>query len=91
MLGNGFIVTAMLWATWLIHVVDGRLARAAIVAAIGAALTLFGLVHSPFPDGRWMLPWGEGLPRATVALAAGYLLLAGCSLAFVRQGRRAER
>jgi len=91
MLGNGFIVTAMLWATWLIHVVDGRLARAALVAAIGAVLTLFGLIHSPFPDGRWMLPWGEGLPRATVALAAGYLLLAGCSLAFVRQGRRAER
>ena len=29
-----------------------RLARAAIVAAIGAALTLFGLVHSPFPVRR---------------------------------------
>ena len=91
MLGNGFIVTAMLWATWLIHVVDGRLARAAIVAAIGAALTLFGLVHSPFPDGRWMLPWGEGLPRATVALASGYLLLAACCLAFAWRGGRPER
>jgi AGZA family xanthine/uracil permease-like MFS transporter len=36
MLGNGFIVTAMLWATWLIEVIDGRLRRAALVGAVGA-------------------------------------------------------
>ena len=91
MLGNGFIVTAMLWATWLIHVIDGRLARAALVAAIGAALVPFGLIHSPFPDGRWILPWVGGLPRPTVALAAGYALLAACCLAFAwREGRAAR-
>lgn len=91
MLGNGFIVTAMLWATWLIDVIDGRLRRAALVGGIGAVLTLFGLVHSPFPDGRWIAPWAEGLPRATVALASGYALLAACCLAFAWCGRRRSR
>ena len=82
MLGNGFIVTAMLWATWLIDVIDGRLGRAALVAGIGAVLTPFGLIHSPFADGRWIAPWGEDIPRAAVALALGYALLAACCLAF---------
>ena len=82
MLGNGFIVTAMLWATWLIDLIDGRLGRAALLGGVGAVLTLFGLIHSPFPDGRWIVPWGEGIPRATIALAAGYALMATCCLAF---------
>ena len=89
MLGNGFIVTAMLWATWLIDVIDGRLRRAALVGSVGAVLALFGLIHSPFPDGRWIVPWGDALPRATVALAAGYALMAVCCLAFA--WRRSDR
>ena len=54
-----------------------------------AMLALFGLIHSPFPDGRWIVPWGDALPRATVALAAGYALMAACCLAFAwrRSGR----
>jgi len=86
MLGNGFIVTAMLWATWLIDLIDGRLGRAALLGGVGAVLTLFGLIHSPFPDGRWIVPWGEGIPRATIALAAGYALMATCCLAFAWRG-----
>jgi len=86
MLGHGFIVTAMLWATWLIDLIDGRLGRAALLGGAGAVLTLFGLIHSPFPDGRWIVPWGEGIPRATIALAAGYALMATCCLAFAWRG-----
>jgi hypothetical protein len=48
MLGNGFIVTSMLWMSWLIWVIDGRLGRAALAAAVGAGLTLCGIIHSPF-------------------------------------------
>jgi AGZA family xanthine/uracil permease-like MFS transporter len=75
MLGNGFIITAMLWATWLIWVIDHRLRRAAVICAICAAMTLIGLIHSPFSDGRIFLPWQAGLPPLVYSLTIGYLLL----------------
>jgi AGZA family xanthine/uracil permease-like MFS transporter len=76
MLGNGFIITAMLWASWLIWVVDHRLLRAAGIAALCGLLTLCGLIHSPFPDGRIFLPWQNGVPAQVFHLAIGYGLLA---------------
>lgn len=76
MLGNGFIVTSMLWAAWLVDVVDGRHARATALAAIAALLTLFGVMHSPYYDGRVFLPWQAGVPSIVFALAGGYALLA---------------
>jgi AGZA family xanthine/uracil permease-like MFS transporter len=77
MLGNGFIVTSMLWSAWTVDVVDGRHGRAALIAATGAVSALFGLVHSPFADGRWFVPGGAGVPAAAYAFATGYALLAG--------------
>ena len=74
MLGNGFIVTAMIWATWLVWIIDRRLIAAAWLCAIAAALTLVGLIHSPFPDGRLFIP-DASTPRLVYALAAGYVLL----------------
>jgi AGZA family xanthine/uracil permease-like MFS transporter len=76
MLGNGFIVTAMLWSAWLIFVIDHRLRVAAAIALAAGALTLVGLVHSPFADARLFLPWQEGVPSLVFALAAGYVLVA---------------
>ena len=76
MLGNGFIITAMLWASWLIWVIDHRLVRAAGVAALCALLTLCGLIHSPYPDGRVFLPWQADAPAQVFHLAIGYALLA---------------
>ncbi len=76
MLGNGFIITAMLWASWLIWVIDHRLVRAAGIAALCGVLTLVGLIHSPFADGRIFLPWQEGVPAQVFHLAIGYDLLA---------------
>jgi AGZA family xanthine/uracil permease-like MFS transporter len=76
MLGNGFIVTAMLWSAWLIFVIDHRLRVAAAIAASAAALTLFGLMHSPYADARLFLPWQAGVPSLVFALATGYALLA---------------
>jgi AGZA family xanthine/uracil permease-like MFS transporter len=75
MLGNGFIITAMLWASWLIWVIDHRLVRAAGIAALCALLTLLGVIHSPFPDGRIFLPWQDGVPAQVFHLAIGYGLL----------------
>ena len=74
MLGNGFIVTAMIWATWLVWIIDRRMIAAAILSFVAAALTLVGLIHSPFPDGRLFIP-ANGTPLLVYALAAGYVLL----------------
>ena len=85
-LGNGFIITAMIWTTALVAMIDGRNGRAVVALLVGAVLTLFGIIHSVHPQGGIYLPWVlEGLPRqiswqfvgAYVALAA---LLAALSL-----------
>jgi AGZA family xanthine/uracil permease-like MFS transporter len=86
MLGNGFIVTSMLWMSWLIWVIDGRHGRAALTVMIAAALTLCGVVHSPFADGRLFFPWAA--EPMVLWLAAGYLLLAGLSILFWLADRR---
>jgi len=78
----GFIVTSLLWAGMLTALLDGRLRRAAGWCLAAAGLTLVGVIHSPFPDGRLFLPWAVGeLPpeaagRGPLDLALGYAILA---------------
>ncbi|MCF5954904.1 hypothetical protein L2236_16810, partial [Xanthomonas perforans] len=83
-LGNGFIITAMLWIATVAAMIDGRLRRGAAFLLVAAGLTLFGLIHSVDPRGGIYLPWSlQGLARviswqfvgAYVALAATLLLL----------------
>jgi len=73
-LANGFIVTSMLWSALLIAIIDRQRRRILGVCAIAAVATLFGVIHSPFADGRLFLP-GAALPGTTWMLAAGYALL----------------
>ncbi len=73
-LGNGFVCTAMIWAAMLAFLMDGALKKAAAAALVAAALTMVGLIHSPFADGRLFLPW-DGAPHAVYAVTAGYLLM----------------
>ncbi|MBL0175647.1 MAG: hypothetical protein IPP94_10345 [Ignavibacteria bacterium] len=83
-LGNGFIVTAMLWGAFLAEMIDKRLRHSAAYLLILAVLAFFGVIHSSSPDGVMYLPWQlEGLMRqvpyqfasAYAALAALLLLL----------------
>ncbi len=46
-LGNGFILTSLLWAAALVALLDGKSNRAAVVLLIAAGCSLFGLIHSP--------------------------------------------
>ena len=63
-LGNGFIITAMIWVTALVAMIDGQMRRAVLALLVGAVLTLFGFIHSVDPRGGIYLPWAlEGLPR----------------------------
>ena len=86
MLGNGFIVTAMIWATWLVWIIDRRMIAATVLCVITAALTLVGLIHSPYPDGRLFLP-GPDTPPLVFALATGYVLLGALCATLNRAAR----
>jgi AGZA family xanthine/uracil permease-like MFS transporter len=83
MLGNGFIVTAMIWATWLVWIIDRRMIAAAWLCVVAAALTAVGLIHSPYPDARLFIP-DASTPRLVFALVVGYLLLGGMCAALSR-------
>jgi AGZA family xanthine/uracil permease-like MFS transporter len=78
-LGNGFILTAMLWGGFLAEMIDRRLKRCALYLGILAVFTFFGVVHSSSPEGRMYLPWTLADPfQRTVPyqIAMGYLVLA---------------
>jgi AGZA family xanthine/uracil permease-like MFS transporter len=57
LLGNGFVATALVWAGTVAFIIDGRLRRAAALTAAGAVAVLFGVMHSPYDNGRLFLPW----------------------------------
>jgi AGZA family xanthine/uracil permease-like MFS transporter len=81
-LGNGFILTALVWGSAVVAIIDRRLPVAAAGLAIAAVATLFGLIHSPLPGGAVFWPWAvaSGTPHALAAaygVAASLLLLLG--------------
>jgi AGZA family xanthine/uracil permease-like MFS transporter len=78
-LGNGFILTAMIWGAAVALLLDRRMLAAAAALGVAAGLSLFGVIHSVLPDGELYLPWRP--PSALVwhvsaAYAAGAALLA---------------
>jgi len=92
-LGNGFILTAMLWGAFMAEMIDRRLARSALYLAILAAFTFFGIVHSALPEGNMYLPWTLSHPlQRTVAyqFALGYLAVAALFLALSRSRESRE-
>lgn len=68
MLAGGFIVTSMLWAAILAYIIDRRLYVAAAFSLACAALSVFGVIHSPYPSGKLVLGW-SALPDMPVASA----------------------
>jgi AGZA family xanthine/uracil permease-like MFS transporter len=79
-LGNGFVVTALLWASALASIVDRRLALGAAALAGAGMLALFGIVHSPRPDGAVFWPWAAP-GSVPFVLAGAYGLAAAVLLA----------
>jgi adenine/guanine/hypoxanthine permease len=70
-LGNGFILTALLWGAALACIIDGRLALAAVALAVAGLAALFGVIHSPLPSGAVFWPWAVE-SAAPGRLAAAY-------------------
>ncbi|HVI53772.1 MAG TPA: hypothetical protein VM621_01820 [Luteibacter sp.] len=77
-LGNGFIITSMVWASFVVAMIDGEVRKASGIVAIGAVLTAFGIIHSVEPIGAVYLPWLlEAGARAVVwQFVAAYVALA---------------
>lgn len=78
-LGNGFIVTGMLWGAFLAEMIDRRLRHASLYLGILTVFTFFGVIHSSAADGNMYLPWqiADPLQRAIpYQFASAYLVLA---------------
>jgi adenine/guanine/hypoxanthine permease len=59
LLGNGFIISALVWGAATAELIDRRYLRSAGFLLCGAVLSLFGVIHSPAMRGTFVLPWSE--------------------------------
>ena len=78
-LGNGFILTAMLWGAFFAFLIDKKLRASAIFLGLLSIFSLFGVVHSVDPNGFMYLPWNLPSPVAQAVpyqFALGYAVLA---------------
>ena len=55
-LSGGFIITSLLWATALAKMIDRRMPAAAATFTLAGVFSLFGIIHSPLPDGPIVTP-----------------------------------
>jgi len=70
-LGNGFVLTALVWAWTLCCIIDRRLGAAAAVLGGAGVAALFGVIHSPLVNGAVFWPWS--VPSAApFQMAAAY-------------------
>ena len=91
-LGNGFIITSMVWACLVVALIDGLVRRAAAIALFGALLTLFGVIHSVDPIGSIYLPWmlSAAEQHLVYPFVAAYVALAAVLLALSLQRHGAD-
>lgn len=88
-LGNGFIITAMVWASFVVALIDRRPLRAAAILVLGAGLTAFGVMHSVELAGGVYLPWRlDAAARGMVGQFAGAYLVLAVVLGLLSLGRR---
>jgi len=82
-LGNGFIITSMVWASFVVAMIDGHVRKAAGIVALGGVLTAFGLIHSVQPIGSVYLPWLLDAPAQSLVwpFVSAYGALAAVLLA----------
>jgi len=82
MLGNGFIVTGVLWASLLCFAIDRKFFSSFICCVILSIFSYFGVIHSLLLSGATMLPSSlpESVRAIPVELSIGYLVLGGLIL-----------
>jgi len=77
-LGQGFILTSMVWGSCVAFLIDKKAYKASITLAIGAFMTYFGIIHSATSEGKMYFPWElNALQQNLVyALTTSYALMA---------------
>jgi adenine/guanine/hypoxanthine permease len=88
-LGNGFIITATIWAAFVVEMTEQRLRAAAAYLAAGGLLSFFGIIHSVRVDGSAYALWQlHGTARAVaVQFCAAYFVLASAFVLLSLQKR----
>ena len=68
----------MVWASFVVALIDHRPRKAAAILLAGAALTAFGIIHSVDPVGTIYLPWtlAAGARALVWQFTAAYVALA---------------
>ncbi len=79
LLASGFIITALLWGAAAAELIDRHFLRSSLSFFVAAALCLFGVIHSPAPQGTLFLPWQA--TGVSLQLAAGYFVVGSIVLA----------
>ncbi len=76
LLGNGFFISAALWASWLCYAIDHKRRESFICAVLLSVFSLFGVVHSVYLDGHLYLPTylPIALQKIVAGISAGYLI-----------------
>ncbi len=75
MLGNGFILSSLLWGAITANLIDRRFKTAAGFLTTAGLFALFGIIHSPLASGEMFLPW-RITSQAPLRFCFGYLLMA---------------
>jgi adenine/guanine/hypoxanthine permease len=82
-LGNGFILTGLLWGAFLAELIDRRLRKGVLYLLLCALFSFLGVIHSSAPDGNMYFPWRiEDTFQRAIPFQFGlaYLVLAGVIL-----------
>jgi adenine/guanine/hypoxanthine permease len=99
-LAGGFIVTSVLWATALAHLIDGHVRQVVATLLLASVFSWFGIIHSPLPSSPIMSPGAviqqlekDGRAKATALQtpyhwSAAYALMAFAVLALGRFGTK---
>lgn len=82
-LGNGFIVTGMLWGAMLCFAIDKKWLACAVSCMALAILSYFGIIHSVFITGQMYFPsqLPETIRNFPIELSLGYALCGIMALA----------
>jgi adenine/guanine/hypoxanthine permease len=89
-LGNGFIITSLLWGAAFAHVLDHKPGKSAIYLAFCSVFSLCGIIHSPLPSGAIFSPIAPPAPIVWhVAAGYGIMSLTFILLQYLQRGESA--
>lgn len=81
-LSNGFVISSLIWCSAVSYIIDFKFEKSAAFLFAGGLFSLFGIIHSPFSNGRVFFPWIE-FSAQTVQISAAYFL-SGLLLLYVK-------